>query len=602
MVGIVASGGYVPRLRLNRASAVQQFGWFAPAIMMAAQGERSFGNWDEDSLTMAVAAARDCLIGRSPAEVDALYLGSTTLPFADRSNAGIVKEALALRDDILAADFTSCQKAGTTALITALETVAQKSRRAVLVATADQRLTKTANFNELWFGDGAAAFLVGDGDVMAEYGGSFSVTHDFVDHYRAADKTFDYYWEERWLREEGYGRIVPEAVNGLLKKLGLTAADIDRLIFPCLFKAEHRQIAGRLGVPPEKAADTLFAVCGETGAAHPLLMLAGALENAKPGERLVVAGFGQGCDALLFRVTDRPAFPAGRKGLQGSLANRRETDNHAKYLVFRDLVQTEMGIRAEAPTQTAMTALWRKRRMLHALIGGRCTQCGTVQFPKMDLCVNPQCLAQHSQEEYRFADKPARIKSFTGDLLAVSVDPPAIYGMIEFEGGGRMIADFTDCELADLSVGHPVTMAFRRRLKDRQRGFYGYFWKAVPLPPDRSAPAAPASELSVAEVFALMQAGFRADKATGLDVVFQYRISGAAGGKWHIVVREGACTIHEGEHPSPTTVLSMADRDFVAIAIGKLNAMEAFSGGKLKIDGDLMKSQLIGKLFRLEVK
>jgi len=98
----------------------------------------------------------------------------------------------------------------------------------------------------------------------------------------------------------------------------------------------------------------------------------------------------------------------------------------------------------------------------------------------MDICVNPKCNHVNTQDDYEFADVPARIKTFTGDLLAVSVDPPATYGMVQFEGGGRFMADFTDCELADCKVGLPVKMAFRRRFTDDERGFSGYFWKAVP--------------------------------------------------------------------------------------------------------------------------
>ena len=60
MIGITSYGGYIPKLRLDRMSVFQSMGWFAPAIIMVAQGERSFCYWDEDSLTMAVAAARDC--------------------------------------------------------------------------------------------------------------------------------------------------------------------------------------------------------------------------------------------------------------------------------------------------------------------------------------------------------------------------------------------------------------------------------------------------------------------------------------------------------------------------------------------------------------
>ena len=151
-------------------------------------------------------------------------------------------------------------------------------------------------------------------------------------------------------------------------------------------------------------------------------------------------------------------------------------------LKFRDLIQTEMGIRAEMPTQTAMTVLWRNRKMLLGMVGGKCTECGTPQFPKMDICVNPDCRKTGTQVEYEFADSPATVKSFTGDLLAVSLDPPAIYGMVQFDGGGRFMADFTDCELSDVRVGQPVKLAFRKRYTDAERGFSGYFWKAIPLP------------------------------------------------------------------------------------------------------------------------
>ena len=91
MIGIVSYGGYIPKLRLDRMSVFQNMGWFAPAIVMVAQGERSFCNWDEDSITMAVAAAQDCLKGVDKRALDGLFLCSTTLPFQDRLNAGIVK-------------------------------------------------------------------------------------------------------------------------------------------------------------------------------------------------------------------------------------------------------------------------------------------------------------------------------------------------------------------------------------------------------------------------------------------------------------------------------------------------------------------------------
>ncbi|MDJ0856402.1 MAG: 3-oxoacyl-[acyl-carrier-protein] synthase III C-terminal domain-containing protein, partial [Desulfobacterales bacterium] len=489
MLGITSYGVYLPRLRLSRAAIVQHMGWFAPAIMAVAQGERAMCNWDEDSLTMAVAAARDCLAGQDRSGLDALYLASTTLPFADRQNAGIVAAALNLDTHVLTADFSAAIKAGTTALVTALEAIQGGERRRILVAAADARQTKTAYFHEMWFGDGAAAFGLGTENVIAAYRGSYSVTCDFVDHYRGADRRFDYMWEERWLRDAGYRRIIPEAVNGLLDKLGIAATEVDHLVFPCFFKAEHRRIAKELGVAPENVIDNLHAVCGETGTAHPFLMMAAALDTARPGDTIVMAGFGQGCDALCFEATPAIAALPARNGFEGALAAKETTDNYLRFLKFRDLIQTEMGIRAEAPTQTAATVLWRKNAMILGLVGGRCEACGTPQFPKTDICVNPECGALHTQEDYPFADIPAKVKTFTGDMLAVSVNPPAIYGMVQFEGGGRLTADFTDCRLEDLRIGLDVRMAFKRKGVDPERGFSNYFWKAVPQPSTQTAEA-----------------------------------------------------------------------------------------------------------------
>jgi 3-hydroxy-3-methylglutaryl CoA synthase/NAD(P)-dependent dehydrogenase (short-subunit alcohol dehydrogenase family)/putative sterol carrier protein len=439
---------------------------------------------------MAVSASQDCLAGKDKHSVDGVFLASTTLPFEDRLNAGVLKTALNLKDNLSAADFTSSLRSGTTALVEALSAVRSGDKAQVLVTATDKRLARMAYFYEMWFGDGAASLLVGDTDVIAEFLGSYTVTRDFVDHYRGAETKYDYMWEERWVRDEGYSKIIPEAVNGLFEKLSISIDDVDKLVFPCFFKAEHKKIASKLGAAPEKVADNMHEVCGETGAAHPLVMLVQALEEAQPGDRILVAGFGQGCDALYFRVTDAIRDLPHRRGIAGSLENKKSTDNYMKFLKFRGLIDPEMGIRAEAPTQTAMTVLYRKRDMILGMVGGKCNECGTVQFPRARICVNPECKAVDSQEPREFADVPAKVKTFTGDMLAVSVDPPHIYGMVQFEGGGRFMADFTDCELDDVYVGQPVNLSFRMRYVDEQRGFRGYFWKAVPVPGEKPAEGA----------------------------------------------------------------------------------------------------------------
>ena len=105
-------------------------------------------------------------------------------------------------------------------------------------------------------------------------------------------------------------------------------------------------------MPDAAVRDNLHTVCGETGAAHPLVMLVDALERAKPGDKILVAGFGQGCDALLFEATEDLPRLVPRLGVKGHLARRREETNYAKFLAFNDLVAIERGLRADIDKQT----------------------------------------------------------------------------------------------------------------------------------------------------------------------------------------------------------------------------------------------------------
>ncbi len=481
MIGVTSFGGYIPRLRLERMAIFESVGWLAPAIMAVAQGERSVCNWDEDALSMAVESSRDCLRGIDRQNVDGVVLCSTTLPYADRQNAGIVATALNLAPSASTMDVTSSVRSGTTGMIAALDAVKAGRRHAMLVTASDKRETLGGYFYESWFGDGAASVLIGDKGVVAEFLGAHSVSYDLVDHYRGADKKYDYLWEERWVRDEGYAKFIPEAVGGLLAETGLKIEDFAFIAYPCFFTREHRGIAQRIGADKKQVLGNMHEQTGEMGSAHPLVLLVRALEQAKPGDKILVAGFGQGCDALAFQATEAIAGLAPRLGIAGSLERKAELDNYTKLAKYREFLQLEMSIRGEVGGQTAMTTLYRNRQMVLGLVGGRCKTCGTPQFPAMDICVNPECEASGQMEPYEFAERIGRVVMFTGDMLAVSVDPPSIYGLVQFDGGGRMLADFTDCTLDDVKVGGPVKMSFRKRWYDKDRGYTGYFWKAVPV-------------------------------------------------------------------------------------------------------------------------
>ncbi|HOJ29323.1 MAG TPA: OB-fold domain-containing protein [Spirochaetota bacterium] len=478
MIGIVSYGGYIPLRRLSRMQVVQQMAWYNPLLYMLMAGERSVANWDEDSVTMAVAASFDALHLVDTKSIDAVYAASTTFPFDDRQNAAIIAEALSLQDGVRTVDVSGSLKAGVTAIVAGLDAIESDSARKVLVASGERRYTRAASTLELLYGDGAAALVLGREHVIAEFLGSCAYHEDFIDHYRGAEKRFDYPWEERFIRDEGFGRIIPRAIKAYCEKYHTDISEFATVIYPCPFAREHATIAKK--IKSSSVHTNLHEGVGDTGTAHPLIMLAHALDSAKPGDKIMVVGFGQGCEVVAFQVTDAIENIKRPKGITVSMARKKDIP-YAKYLKFRDLIDADISIRAEVMPNTSLSALWRHRKMIHGFTGYLCKACGTPQFPPYPVCVNPACNRSGQMENYSFADKPGTVLMYTGDMLAASVDPPAIYGLVEFDGGGRTLLDFTDCELDNLKVGSRVAMSYRIRREDTTRGFTGYFWKAVPL-------------------------------------------------------------------------------------------------------------------------
>src|SRR5512140_1488021 len=248
--GILSYGAYLPRRRLQRKVVAAANSWFAPGLRGLAKGERAMANWDEDSVTMAVEAARDCLGGLAPAGLEQLILASTTHPYDDRQNAAIVANALHLDSALRVLDVTGSQRAGTSALISALSGSGKS-----LVAAAEHRLAKAASPQELHYGDGAAALLVGSGTPIARLVGAHSETVDFVHQFRASDRPHDYAWEERWIRDEGYMKIVPAALAALFKTTGVAPAAVTHFCLPCTLGRALPGIAKRAGIAEAAVRD-----------------------------------------------------------------------------------------------------------------------------------------------------------------------------------------------------------------------------------------------------------------------------------------------------------------------------------------------------------
>jgi 3-hydroxy-3-methylglutaryl CoA synthase len=475
-IGITSFGAFIPRRRLQRSAIAAAHSWGFPGLKGQAKGERSMCSWDEDVITMAVEAGRDCLRGMAPGSVSGLTLASTTAPYADINNAVFVNAALQLPDHAGAAEAGGSTRAGLSSLISACRGAGAEG--SAMVIAAEHRKAKPASVLEMQAGCGAGAVAVAQGeDVVARFLDAETVSVPFFDHFRKVGSDFDYGWEERWIRDEGVAKIVPQAISRLLKRLGRGADRIAHFGLSGGPAKSDAAVARKLKLNPEAVLPSLAAQVGDTGTAHPLLLLISALERAQPGELIVIVSFAQGCEVVAFEMGNKPTV-GGRRGLAGSIAQRIEETAYLKLLSNDGQIDLDWGMRAETDHKTALTQLYRVSDQIFGFVGGQCSACEQVQFPRSPTCVN--CGAPDTQTPYGLVDEPAKVATYTADWLQYSPAPPLYMGLVQFDCGARVLMEMVDVGAAGIDVGTPLAMTFRKKERDKLRGWDRYFWKAAP--------------------------------------------------------------------------------------------------------------------------
>jgi hydroxymethylglutaryl-CoA synthase len=467
MRGIISVAGYVPYRRLQRQAISEVFKG-APG-----RGARSVASYDEDTTTMGVEAARLALRAAPPdLEPAALWFATADPGYLDKTNATTIHAALRLSVETSAFDMLGAVRSGVGVLRTALE-----GNGPVAVVTSDMRIGAPTGAEESAGGDGAAAALIGDdsdGPVIAEYLGGAGATEEFIDRWRTPGDRTSKVWEERF-GETRYLPLGERAWNGALKQAGLSPENVERLIVTGMHTRAVRGMAGRLGASNAATVDDLSATVGNTGTAHPLLLLASALEDAEPGTVIAVVVLADGVDVLLFRATDAIASYRPARTVAAQVAAGGDID-YGKFLTWRGMVRLEPPRRPE-PGRISASASGRALDWKYGFVGSRDRSTGALHLPPAR--VSRDGGEQDDMEPAPMADVPGTVASFTVDRIAYSPSPPITFAVVDFDGGGRHAVELTDTDAGAISVGDRVEMTFRKLFT--ADGIHNYFWKARPV-------------------------------------------------------------------------------------------------------------------------
>ena len=469
-IGITATGAYIPYYVMKRETIAKQ--WNDRGI----KGEKSLCNADEDSVTMAVEAAVNCLQNESREAVDGLYFASTTAPYGEKSHSALIAKVCDLKDSVDTADFSGSTKAGTAAVKAAYDAVCADRCGSVLVTGGDSRNGYPKSQQEQLFGDAAAALLIGREGVIAAIESFMSFNVEITDIWRNAKEDYVQTGEGRFIKTAGYTHALVSGIKRFLEREKLTAGDISSFVLPAQDIKDPAAVAKAVGAPPEKLQDTLMLQVGDCGAAQPLLTLVSALENAMPGDRILWASYGNGTDVILLQVTEEIMKWKNRGQLKRYLDTRRYLEAYPRFLSFRGLLEAIPGEPFKISPST--TVYWREQNSILPLHGSKCRKCGQIMFP-----INRICYDCHSKDEYdeiRLYDRQFRLFTYSIDQLAGrSDDPVIVQAVAENAEGARIYMLVTDFVPEEITIGMPLEFTFRKM--HNLGGFVNYYWKLRPL-------------------------------------------------------------------------------------------------------------------------
>ncbi len=336
-VGIAGYGAYVPRFRLpgGEVDRVWTEGKGGSPIK-----EKAVPGPDEDTATMSIEAARNAMAraGIAPTDLRAVWVGSESHPYAVKPTSTIVAQAIGAVPAIQAADWEFACKAGTEAIQAAMGYVGSGMADYALAIGMDTAQGRPGDALEYTAGAGGAAYILGPAeDSLALIEGSFSYVTDTPDFFRRPYQHYPRHGS-RFTGDPAYFKHVVAAAQQLMDLLDVTPADYAGAVFHQPNPKFPERAARTLGFDREQTqAGLLCPMVGNTYAGSSMLGLTAILDEAQPGDRLLLVSFGSGAgsDAISLQVTDNIQARRDLAPRTMAYVARRKEIDYGTYVRYR---------------------------------------------------------------------------------------------------------------------------------------------------------------------------------------------------------------------------------------------------------------------------
>jgi len=341
MVNLISYGTYIPRYRIKIADIAQVWKKDANEIISGLGVlEKSVPAVDEDAVTVSYEAAASCILESSilPTQIEALFVGSESHPYAVNPTSTIVGEFLGVGRRYLASDMEFACKAGTTGMQIIAGLIGSGHIRYGMAIGADTAQSKPHDVLEYTSGCAGGAVLLGSTDGIAELLSYTSFTSDTPDFWRRDGIRYPSH-AGRFTGEPAYFTHVVGASQRLLKETRGKPADYDYCVFHMPNARFPKEVAYRLGFSDKQLAPSLTVdMVGNPYSASSMLGLSAVLDIAKPGQTIFMVSYGSGAgsDAFLWKTTKKITDLQKAKKKSHQLVCQQKDDkkiiNYVEYL------------------------------------------------------------------------------------------------------------------------------------------------------------------------------------------------------------------------------------------------------------------------------